>query len=192
MNIYLRRNGSVSCFLPPPHPNHQRIGLLPSRLLPLNTRLIDALALFFLPSNNLHLQHNKPLANAFTNNPPSADTTRSRPRGHQHPRSMMIAPAFPASSPTSSSMSSPSYTRSRNASHASRPQRPGPKQPVQPRDGDTRHMYSSSMSASFAFKGPPPPRDPWPRDPGNGRHSRGPQPRDPGGKKDPQPRDPGT
>ena len=194
MNIYLRRNGPFSCFLPP-HYNHQRIEQ-PSRL-PLNTRLIDTLTPHFLSSNNLHLQNNTPLANAFTSTPLSADTTRLRPQGLQHQQPvMMIAAASPASSPISS-MSSPSppSTRSRNASYAARPQRPGPKQPPQPRDGDTRHMFNS-VSASFAFReqrsGGNGGDGPQPRDPGNGRRSRDPHPRDPGGKRDPQPRDPGT
>lgn len=192
MNIYLRRNGPVPCFLPP-HPNHQRIEQ-PSRL-PLNTRLIDTLTPYFLSSNNLHLQHNTPLASAFTSTSLFADTTWSRPQGLQHQQPvMMMNLACPASSPISS-MSSPSYTRSRNASYAARPQRPGPKQPPQPRDGDTRHMFNS-VSASFALRehrsGGSGGDGPQPRDPGNGRRSRGPQPRDPGGKRDPQPRDPGT
>lgn len=186
MNIYLRCNGSFPCFLPP-HSNHQRIELLPSRL-PLNTRPIETLTPHFLSSNNLHLQHNKPLANAFTTTCLSADTTWSRPQGLQHQHPVMMSHASPVSA-SASSMSSPSCTRSRNASYAARPQRPGPKQPPQPRDGDTRHIFNSM---SFASRGPPPPRDPWPRDPGNGRCRRDPHPRDPGGKRDPQPRDPGT
>ena len=188
MNIYLRRNGPFSCFLPP-HYNHQRIEQ-PSRL-PLNTRPIDTLTPHFFSSDNLHLHNNTPLANAFTSTPLSADTTRLRPQGLQHQQPvMMIALAPPASSPISS-MSS----RTRNATYAARPQRPGPKQPPQPRDGDTRHMFNS-VSASFAFRerrsGGNGGDGPQPRDPGNGRRTRGPQPRDPGGKRDPQPRDPGT
>jgi hypothetical protein len=172
------------------HHNHHCIEQ--SSQLPLNNRSIDTLTPHFLSFNNLHLEQDKSLANAFTSHLLSADTSRLRPRGLQHQQSTMMPHASPASSPMTS-MSSPSYTRSRNTSFAARPQRPGPKQPPQPRDGDTRHMFNS-MSASFASKGPQqPPRDPWPRDPGNGRRSRrDPQPRDPGGKRDPQPRDPGT
>ena len=167
MNISIRRNASIPCFLSP-HTNHQSIEQ-PARL-PLNTRLIDTLTPHFLSSNNLHLQHNTPLANAVTSTPLSADTTRLRPQGlqHQQPMMMMMNLASPDSSPISS-MSPRSYTRSRNASHAARPQRPGPKQPPQPRDGDTRHMFNS-VSASFALR----------EQRAGGDGGDGPQPRDPG------------
>lgn len=127
----------------------------------------------------------------------------------QHQQATMLA-SYPLQPSTTATMS-----RS-VAAPRSRPQRPaGPRDPPQPRDGDTRHHFSSLVANSILSRGAPEvqPRDPGngrhrsmrakdpqPRDPGNGRHSmRGndPQPRDPGNGRtmacfDPQPRDPGT
>lgn len=152
----------------------------------INTTL-PTLALYTLSSTSL--QDNKPIASLLADIVSSADTTSSPIyQGVQHQQRRMMTVAYSMPSPANT-MSPQLYSRSRTTPHAGRPQRPGPSRPPQPRDGDTRHMFSSLNSNSFSAR-----RDPQPRDPGNGRMSRGPQPRDPGGRskpKDPQPRDPG-
>lgn len=136
-------------------------------------------------------QDNKPIATLLADIVSSADTILSslQQQGVQHQQQRRTMAFALATTPSSTAMSPQLYSRSRTTPHAGRPQRPGPSRPPQPRDGDTRHMFSSLKSNSFSAR-----RDPQPRDPGNGRMSRGPQPRDPGGRskpKDPQPRDPG-
>jgi hypothetical protein len=160
-----------------PPDNHNNIE--PSSLLSHTITLIVALTLQRFSSSSQ--QDNRPIASTPTNRSLFLATTWSRPRRLE---STMIQ-AYPVTSEFNS-MSPQSRTRANGTGNASRPQRPGPARPPQPRDGDTRHAYSY-MNASFASR-----QDPQPRDPGNGRRSRGPQPRDPGGKRDPQPRDPGT
>jgi hypothetical protein len=162
--------------LPPPDNLND---IEPSSLLSHTTTLTTALTLQRFSSSSQ--QDNSPTATTLTDRSLFLATTWSRPRKLQS----TMTQAYPVTS-QSNSMSPQSRTRANGTGNASRPQRPGPARPPQPRDGDTRHAYSS-INASFASR-----QDPQPRDPGNGRRSRGPQPRDPGGKRDPQPRDPGT
>jgi hypothetical protein len=174
--ICRRRNACVPCSLPPPDNHHN---IRSSNLLPLLTTPTPALTLRRFSSNSP--QDNNPTANTLTGISLSVATTWSPAQGLR----TTMTQAFPIASAVGT-MSPLAHTRASGISNASRPQRPGPARPPQPRDGDTRHVFSS-MNASFASR-----QDPQPRDPGNGRRSRGPQPRDPGGKRDPQPRDPGT
>jgi hypothetical protein len=179
--IYLIcRNGFVSYSLPPSTPTHyQHHSIGP---LTFATATKQNIHTWTIDTATLSIQTPARPPNRPANVSSSAVTIGSHHQGlHHNPSEMSLAcSALPTT--TTTNMPPNLYTRTRTAGNASRPQRPGPARPVQPRDGDTRYSYASMSSR----------QDPQPRDPGNGRRSRGPQPRYLGGKRDPQPRDPGT